>query len=420
MKTRKYVFAVVMSGICLIMLTLGGCDKSKDQDCKSEKISFKVGALIPLTGSVSSMGESSNASLELARTDINAWIASLGMDAGLTLVIEDTRTDTATALEKLKLLDSQGIRMVIGPFTSLEVAYVKEYANLHDILLVSPASVAASLAIPGDNIFRLIPSDRVQEKATSAMLKGDNIKWMVPMVRNDLWGLELLQSATREFESMGGGVAETVKYSSSGKDIVTAVAMLNEAVGEALLTHSPEETGVYMISYSEGTAILREASKMEHLRKVRWYGSSGFGLNALLPADTAAASFAFSRGLPCTIYGLDESARPVWEPLQARIAGAIGHQPDAYATITYDVLWILVRTILASDNEQDISRIKAFFMDESNQYFGASGSTRLNESGDRAFGNYDFWGLRPSASGYEWKRLAWYNSASGTLVRLLP
>jgi branched-chain amino acid transport system substrate-binding protein len=381
---------------------------------------MKIGVLIDLTGSASSVGENSQTSLQLARNDIQAWLFSVGLDTELSLVMEDTRTDTAIALERLKALSAHGIRMVIGPYSSPELAHVKQYADQHDILLVSPASVVASLAIADDNIFRFIPCDLVQEKATSALLTEDGIKWVIPVMRNDIWGHELLQSAAGKFTASGGGVAEALQYDISGNDIPEVVIRLNEAVGEALLTHSPEETGVYMLSFSEGTSILHAAGKLENLKKVRWYGSSAFGMNAGILADTAAASFAFSHGLPCTMYGLDESARHIWEPLKTRITNLLDRQPDAYAMTSYDALWVIVRTALALSNDHSISRMKTVFNNESNQYFGASGNTWLNDAGDRAFGNYDFWGIQPLAGGYVWTRLAWYNSATGTLVRLLP
>ena len=50
--------------------------------------------------------------------------------------------------------------------------------------------------------------------------------------------------------------------------------------------------------------------------------------------------------------------------------------------------------------------------------FGATGNTKLDENGDRAVGNYDFWAVKHDSTGYNWKRIAKYNSVSGTLVRL--
>jgi branched-chain amino acid transport system substrate-binding protein len=418
MNTLNLKLSGKIASYFLILLILAGCHKIKEPAWENKSDDIKIGVLIDLTGSAGTVGENSQASLQLAKSDIQSWLFSIGMDSELRLIIEDTRTDTAAALEKLKELSAQGIRMVIGPYSSPELAHVKQYADEHDILLVSPASVIASLAVAGDNIFRYIPSDLIQTKATAALLTDDGIKWVVPVVRNDIWGNELLQSAANGFTAQGGGVAEALKYSISGSDIPEVVKRLDEEVGKALLAHPAQETGVYMLSYAEGTTIMNAAGKMENLKKVRWYGSSAFGMNKSILADPVAADFAISRGLPCTMYGLDESARHIWEPLKARITDVLGRQPDAYAMASYDALWVLAKTALSLGSDERISRLKIVFTEESNRYFGASGNTWLNEAGDRAFGNYDFWGVQPLGKGYEWKRLAWYNTATGTLVRL--
>lgn len=404
--TTGLVFTMV------IFLALSGCGKN------AETGDIKIGVLIPLTGSISSMGENSQAALQLAKSDIEEWFALSGTEQKLTLVMEDTRADTATALQKLKELAAQGIRTFIGPFSSPELAHVKDYANQNDVLLISPSSVMSSLAIAGDNIFRFIPCDKVQSKATAALMSDDGIKWLLPVMRNDLWGASLLESTLAEYEGLRGQSAAPIKYDISGGDIPAIMSGLDQAVGEALLTRSPEEIGIYLLSYDEGTAMLNAAGGMENLKKVRWYGSSGFAMTRGILADPAAASFASSRGLPCTIYALDEAARHIWEPVKNSISGMVGRQPDSYAMISYDALWVLVHTVLSAGTDQNIDRLKLILTEESGRYFGASGNTWLNEAGDRAFGNFDFYGVRPDGGSFAWKRLAWYNSATGALVRI--
>ncbi|MFL6490251.1 MAG: ABC transporter substrate-binding protein, partial [Nitrososphaera sp.] len=111
-----------------------------------------IGALLPLSGTLSSFGESAEASLTLAVDDVNNQFAKSGSSFRVGLVIEDTKTDPAVALEKLKDLSSKGIRIVIGPSTSAAVSAVKDYADENGILVVSASSTAPSLAIPNDNV----------------------------------------------------------------------------------------------------------------------------------------------------------------------------------------------------------------------------------------------------------------------------
>jgi hypothetical protein len=57
-----------------------------------------IGALLPLTGTLSSYGESADASLRLAVEDVNNQFAKSGQSTRVGLIIEDTKTDPAIAL----------------------------------------------------------------------------------------------------------------------------------------------------------------------------------------------------------------------------------------------------------------------------------------------------------------------------------
>ena len=413
MKTTSFLAYPV--GLILLAIGLTGCNKNTDTS-----FSARIGVLIDLTGTANSVGINSDAALDLAQTDIVDWFSSVGIEADITLVKKDVESDTSKALADMKALYDDGIRVFIGPYSSTELAAVRDFAGRNDVLLIGPASVTSSLSIAGDNIFRLIPDDRVQSQATAALMLDDGIKYLVPFIRNDAWGQGILHSTTEGLIAGGGGVAVALAFDASGNDITGKLAQLDAAVGDALLTHPAAETAVYLLSFAEGTAILNAASGYPNLKKVKWYGSSAYGLHPSLPADQGAAAFAAAAGLPCTMYGPDESARHLWEPLQTRLLAKLGHQADSYALTSYDALWLLVRTMRAAGNDDDFQRMKTIFLNEAEHYFGASGSTTLNEAGDRAYGNYNFWGVRPAPGGFAWQRLAWYNSATATLTRLLP
>lgn len=91
---------------------------------------------------------------------MNDYLAEIGSDKSVSIVTEDTKTDPATALEKLRGMAEKGIQVVIAPQTSAEVEAVKAYADENGILLLSQSSTGPSLAIPGDNVFRFCPDFR--------------------------------------------------------------------------------------------------------------------------------------------------------------------------------------------------------------------------------------------------------------------
>ena len=171
-----------------------------------------IGALLPLTGTSSSTGEEAEASLRLAVDDVNNQFAKAGLPTRVGLIIEDTKTDPAVAVEKLEDLASKGIRIVIGPSTSAAVAAVKEYADENDILIVSSSSTAPSLAIPNDNVIRFVPDDTHQAEILAKQMWDEGKRVVIPIWRTDVFGNNLQSALKESFESLGGKMLDGVGY----------------------------------------------------------------------------------------------------------------------------------------------------------------------------------------------------------------
>jgi len=110
-----YSFKVILSFFFITLLFIISC--SDDSTNNNDGNIIKIGALMPLTGSGSSAGESMLAAINLAVDDIK----SQGNNYQIELINENTDTNPETALEKLKHLKSLGLTFVIGPYSSAEL-----------------------------------------------------------------------------------------------------------------------------------------------------------------------------------------------------------------------------------------------------------------------------------------------------------
>jgi branched-chain amino acid transport system substrate-binding protein len=401
--------------ICSI-LTLTSCKKDDDQPAGTGH-KVDIGLLLPLSGTASSAGESSQAAINLAYQDINNYLTAIGSEWRFNLIFEDTETDSVVALQKLMDLQEKGVRVIIGPYSSAELNTMRIFSVQKELVIVSPSSVAPSLAIPGDNIFRLVPNDNNQGEAMTAMLTADSIEVLVPIVRDDLFGDELLATTTQQFTQKSGIVTQAVLYDPSTQDFSALVTDLRNNVDDALQQHPASKIGVYLISFDEGTSILHLASTDGVLQQVRWYGSSAFANNGTLPVDQDAAAFAFGRSFSCPVFGLDMSAQDKWQPLLARIENMIQREPEIYALTAYDAMWLVTLTYLSIGYYPDIKTYKSAFVYEAGTYFGVTGRTALDDAGDRKFATYDFWGIKPFLNTFEWQIVATYDNMTGELVR---
>ncbi|HEY6165123.1 MAG TPA: penicillin-binding protein activator, partial [Nitrososphaeraceae archaeon] len=186
-----------------------------------------IGALLPITGISSSLGESEVAALKIATKDINEYLSKTHSSIGIELVIEDTQSNPSISLERLKHLATKGIKIVIGPATSAAVQGVKDYADKNGIVLISPSSTAPSLAIAGDNLFRFVPDDRHQGEAIAKRMWDDGIRVIVPFWRTDVYGNDLVRATKQSLQELGGRVAEGVGYIPNTGDFAASLNRIN-------------------------------------------------------------------------------------------------------------------------------------------------------------------------------------------------
>ena len=200
MKIRVIV-RVIVCGVIVALLV----PAAEVEAANPSKQRVKIGVLVSLTGSWSSLGNNTVAALRIAAADLQN-IGPQFHPPRFRFVVRDTQLDPDKALDAIKDLDQRGVRIVIGPQSSAEVAKIKPYADAHNILVISQGSTASSLAIPGDNIFRFCPNDTREAEALIALLQHDGIHAIVPLWRNDAGNNGLHDSVQIRFQAFGGRV----------------------------------------------------------------------------------------------------------------------------------------------------------------------------------------------------------------------
>ncbi len=376
------------------------------------------GALLSLTGYAHSIGESSEAALELAVEDINEYLSRIGSETRVRVIVEDTKTDPAVALEKLQSLAGKGIKVVIGPQSSAEVETVKAYADENGILLVSPSSVAPSLAIPGDNVFRFCPDATHQAEAIARLMWEDGVRVVIPLWRSDVWGDDLSEATKGCFEELGGTVVDGISYHPTTEDFSTELGYLNSKVSQAIAQYGDvDSVGIYLLAFGEVVPIFLQAQNYTSISTVKWYGNSAVALDKELISNPPAARFAIRTGFPNPTYAVGKTEK--YELVEDQIRKKIGRPPDNYALAAYDALWVATLSYLATEGTNDSATLKKALQQTAGYYFGATGWTALNEAGDRKFGNYDFWAVREANGAFLWERMARYQvdpSSPGRLI----
>ncbi len=385
-----------------------------------------IGALLPLTGTLSSFGESAEASLRLAVDDVNNQLAKSGSSSRVGLVIEDTKTDPNVAREKLMDLASKGIRIVIGPATSANVAAVKEYADENGILIVSSSSTAPSLAIPNDNVFRFVPDDTHQAEALAKKMWDEGTRVVIPIWRTDVFGNNLQSLLKEKFEKLGGKVVDGIGYDPPVGNFAASLHRINfivweqelrsltQKVNDAVKQYGADKVGVYIVAFDEIVPIMIQANRHQELQSVRWYGSDGSAQLEGLIKNVEAAEFAVKTNFLNPIYRVEASDS--FKELEERIVEEIDRVPRSYAEVIYDEFWVAALTLsnYNGTHKDDIGSLREAFINTTNSYIGVTGRTELNDAGDKKYGSYDFWAIRPlskdvnNKGSFEWTNVAAY------------
>ncbi|HME88384.1 MAG TPA: ABC transporter substrate-binding protein [Chthoniobacterales bacterium] len=403
----RVLHRVIVGG--LVLAFIGQLRGDQSAQLHSQRV-FKVGVLVSLTGTWFTLGKNTVAALQIAEEQLEADAISQHGGYRFKFFVRDTQLDPAKALTAIQDLDERGVQIIIGPQSSSEVRMIKPYADAHNILVISQGSTASSLAIAGDNIFRLCPNDRLEADAIVALMKNDGIQHIVPLWRNDAGNNGLHDSVQSKFQALGGQytVAAGFQYEPTTTDFSAAINSI------ASQTQNLQDGGaqastiaVYLAAFDEVVDVFHSAQSNATLSFPRhWYGSDGVALSAALTGDATAAAFAASVDYPNPIFGLPDSLQSEWQPIADEIEARTRIKPDAFALSTYDVLFVLQRALQDVGDLKNFAAFKAAFVSEADAYSGITGSLALDSAGDRANGDFDFWAVRNDS----WVRTGTYNN----------
>jgi branched-chain amino acid transport system substrate-binding protein len=361
-----------------------------------------VGAILDLASGWTSLGRASRVTLQLAAADANAALARSGSSLRVRLRVVDAQGKPSLALRQLRRLAALGVRVVVGPEGSSEVAAVRRVATSLGVVVISQGSTAHSLAIAGDNVLRFLPDDVREGEAVVALLRRDRIRGLVPVWRQDAGNEGLERSVRRQFAATGGKISQGVPYATTTTNFVPVASSI-AAQAATLQATGATRVGIYLAAFDEAVDLVHAARFVPTLQTLPWYGSDGVALSTRLVNDRPAAAFADAVGYPNPTVGLSDALVKRARLLLVRARQRLGRTPDALALTAYDALRIAVAARETSGNATG-ARLRRAIAAAANGHIGVTGRMTLNRAGDRAYGNFDFWSVCAAGAKFEWKR----------------
>lgn len=355
---------------------------------------------IPLDGKTIQIGNiySNDANLEtleplmddILTPRINDYLSMLGYDVDLEFLNDNALETPAIHLEKVQGFQSLGVELVIGGRWSSQAMSALSYVNENDMLLFSPSSTAPTLAIPGDNVYRMCPTDVVQSDAIAEMLYSWGIEAVAVIQRVDPWADGIYNLLVGELDDRGMVTKDAwrVAYNPESKEFASDLQTLEGIAQEMVAGYGADASGILVIGFNEVAIMLTQAEAYDTIyNQVRWFGTDGTAITQRVRDDSPTQAAHLQ--VPSTLAAPGVS--PKFRELNATYFPLVGQVLGYYVACTYDIAWVLTEGVLETQG-QVAADIIPYIHPISEKHYGTSGWCKLNPDGDRFPPDYEIWG----------------------------
>jgi neutral amino acid transport system substrate-binding protein len=376
---------------------------------------LKLGALLPATGDLSSIGQNMPVAAKLAVDTINACGGVNGKP--VTLVVEDDQTDpTAGASAMTKLAEADKVAGVIGSFASSVSSAAIPIAVKNKVMLVSPGStspVFTEQAKKGEfqgYWARTAPPDTYQAAALAALAAKKGLKNISTVVINNDYGVGFEKVFVESVTKDGGKILhgdKPVRYDPKA-------ATLDTEAGQAF---AGKPNAVAAVLYADtGSALLQAAYKQGLTKGVVVLLTDGvYSEDFVKKVGKDAEGNSIIAGALGTVPGANgkslEAFTKTWKEKSGKdVTAFVPHTYDAAILMmlaaeaakanTGEGIQSKIREVAAGPGQEVTDPCEALALVKAGKpvnYQGASGNVDIDANGD-VVGSYDVWTVKPDGT----------------------
>lgn len=361
---RKCAFTTAITILCLLV----GFGMASAADV------FKIGGLVPITGTQAVMAEDLATGLKLAEEEVNAAGGVLGMP--IKVIIEDTETRPAPGMDAArKLIDVDKVTVLTGGFSSGVSLPIAKLCQSKGILYVVAVPTSPLFEEVGDFVFMIDVLDKFKGTAIVDLAMRDSGKKKFGlMFMNNAFGMALREETIKNLKARGAEVTTDVVYELNKVDYKAELQRLFAKKPEAII-------GTWYAK--EGMVTAKQAYEMGLLNvsKVPWY------------CPEMVSSYATAvKEIPEALEGV-KGLTPLPPGLlyTEKFKKKMGRDPiTAYAAMNYDAV-IMIAMAANFANSTDPAKIRDALWKIDDFYRGQStgGDKRFVGGGVQGFGKYE-------------------------------
>jgi len=359
MFNKKILMAVaVVSG--LLLATFSACTKK-------ESNIIKIGAILPLTGPVSNLGQWVKNGMDIAVSEVNA---SGGLNGkNIQVVYADSKADPKEGLSAFtQMLNTDNPPVYLSAMTGVTNALIPVADKNKRVLFATTVS-ASGVTEKSSWVRRLFITADIDAK-TMAQYAAEKLglKKVAIILVNDDMGLSFAGVFKTVFEAAGGKVVAEEAFEKGNTDFRSVLAKLKKMAPD----------GLYIVGYDNNLGVLpqqiREAKIKSTILSIGTLGQPNVLVQA--GASLEGAYFTtteFSAETPRT-----EQAKHFAESYSA----AYKSPANYFSTFAYDSVKIIAETIKTDGSDPEAIRSGLLKV---NSYGGVTGNITVKPNGDADF-----------------------------------
>lgn len=362
---RRYAYTVIIATLAFLLIAVGSAIAAD---------TFKIGGLVPITGTQAVMAEDLATGLKLAEEDVNAAGGVLGKP--VQVIIEDTETRPAPGMDAArKLIDVDKVGVIVGGFSSGVSLPIAKYCQSKGLVFVAGAPTSPLFEEVGDYVFMTDVLDKFKGKVIAELTVGDSGKKKFGlMFMNNAFGMALREETIKNLKALGAEITTDVVYELNKVDYKAELQRLFAKKPEAII-------GTWYAK--EGMVTAKQAYEMGLLdvSKVPWY------------CPEMVSSFATAvKEIPDALEGIKGlTPLPPGDLYTEKFKKKMGRDPiTAYAAMNYDCV-VMVAMAANFANSTEPAKIRDALWKIADFYRGQStgGDKRFVGGGVQGFGKYE-------------------------------
>ena len=339
-----------------------------------DKGNLRIGVLAPTTGTWAFEGGEMLEGITLAVEEINSK-GGINGTLKIEFVVEDTAGIPATAVAAMeKLVGIHKVPVVIGAFGSSNTLAAQEVAKRKKTPLVTPISLAPKITQLGNIwVFRACDnSQMISSVFTRWAVKDKNLKkWAFLAVNND-YGRGSVEAFSKTVKDLGGEIVSVDYFQLGETDYYSALTKLKATDTQAL-------------------CLMGET--MDLSRLVNQFYELGLDKKIIL-MDPTSGTFndkfiELTKGKTEGMIGATRFISSIQTPKAKAYVSAYkkrwGHEPEKYATSSYDTVHIVAQAIARADSVEPAAIREALTKTE---YEGPQGKAYFDETNQLIIGEY--------------------------------